>query len=632
MADESRLEQSFRFLVSLPDPVVISDVQGIVIFVNDSTCTVFGYTKEELIGQNVKIFCDPETAQHHQVHVTRYASLRVPTVMGVSGREVFGQHKDKHLIPLSLSLTETIIEGQRLFIATFRDLRRQRETEKQLLQSQEIEVSTSAAMDASQKMLKYVENEVRQPLNGIMGMLDLANEDLERLKKKESGEASLTSFQVRPELLHERVNIAKKCAFHLHNLITNFVDIRKIETDILELSYSNVTLGTVVETVMTSIQPLIEDVSDKVTFEFIEGKGFERAFEYVMDLHRVCEILFHLIGNGLKYTDKGKVSFIISVSREFGSDESVIRFEVKDTGKGIEPSILSKVFPSYQKASETNEPSQLKPPSNQPVTKEALTAMPIQYTSGLQSDKRIFHGVGLGLRLCQLLASLMRGEIGCSSTHPNITYQDGTGSGSTFWFEASFKRVLPTKSPIFQKHNSTNKIATSTRSPMLAQKKQGESRWQSASSLASEESEGEEDEIQTIGTRTNKVHNVRSGKLHFLVADDMKINRQILRTILHKLGHSIDEAVNGLEAVQMVQTNRYDLIFMDVRMPILGGREATLQIRSFPAYRNIPIVAIAGDVCGEDEKRSLDAGMNDVLSKPITRENVAKIIEKVLSH
>jgi len=403
-------------------------------------------------------------------------------------------------------------------------------------------------------------------------------------------------------------------------------------------SLRNLSKATLLQVVHDCLKILKRSIAEKpqVKFTFEPGKGFDPAVEYKADSTRLRQILVNLISNALKFTNAGHVTLKVNVTGQ-GMDD-VVYFEVTDTGLGLAPDGISKIFPissTLEAADGTGTETSgkggvLNVGSTPRRGHQGAVVIPSHhapYVSGTQSDLRTFQGTGLGLRLCQLLTSVMSGCMGCRSVHPPVTNPDGSSSGSTFWFEVPLVR-LSRRSPITDAHHKTSSPVSLPR-PSQGRFSSQLGRESHVLMEGGDNSDSDNEQVMDTSSGFTRQPN-RARRMNFLVVDDMKINRQILRTILHKLGHSIQEAENGEQALQMVETHPFHLIFMDVRMPVLGGREATLRIRSHPneQLRNIPIVAITGDVCDADVKRSMDAGMNAVLTKPITREDVVKVISR----
>ena len=203
------------------------------------------------------------------------------------------------------------------------------------------------------------------------------------------------------------------------------------------------------------------------------------------------------------------------------------------------------------------------------VSEEAKGRLFKPFEQADNSISRRFGGTGLGLSICQRLVKLMDGQIGVT---------DREGGGSLFWFEVVLLRA-----------------------PAPIAKVARPAEWVASESAA------------------------RSGRV--LLAEDNAMNIEIARTILERAGFEVDVALDGREAVAAVRQNRYDLVLMDMRMPKLDGIAATREIRaSEPEGRRIPIVAMTANAMREDQRRCLEAGMDDYLSKPF---QVARLVEMV---
>jgi len=207
------------------------------------------------------------------------------------------------------------------------------------------------------------------------------------------------------------------------------------------------------------------------------------------------------------------------------------------------------------------------------IKQETLPILFDNFTQADMSISRNFEGTGLGLSICKQLVTLMGGEIGVESRF---------GEGSTFWFSI----------PYTEPHSSEDFAPLALSTP------------------------------KTV---------VASRRLNILVAEDNKLNQLLIGQILSKLGHNHTIAGNGKEAVEILKGNDFDLILMDVRMPVLSGLDATQAIRQMEGDKaTTPIIALTADVVPDHQNKYLAAGMDAISTKPIDTVALAQSINRVL--
>ncbi|GIP29834.1 hypothetical protein J23TS9_49640 [Paenibacillus sp. J23TS9] len=290
------------------------------------------------------------------------------------------------------------------------------------------------------------------------------------------------------------------------------------------------------------------------------------------DEGRLRQVLINLVGNAIKFTDTGRVSVSVHLAMDSPEDEMTLEFFVKDTGIGIPTDKLDQLFQSF---------SQLHPAIN-----------------------RKYGGTGLGLSICKKLVELMGGSIG--------VIQEEEEEGTTFYFTLKTEAWTSSDDVTDQCEESNPIIEEEIR-------------------MISSVPESEAMPISRLELPETTLP--RFGLLNILVADDHPVNRQLLTAILNKMGYDPDLAVNGAEAVRAAVEGNYDLIFMDVQMPVIDGIEAVQSIRRQLPQEGLPIIIAVTAFAGADNhKMCLEAGMHDFLSKPVLMSDMERVLEKWSRH
>ena len=405
-----------------------------------------------------------------------------------------------------------------------REIREQQELLEQRIRerTEKLEEAThvaEAASDAKSEFLANISHELRTPMNGIIGMIDVTLD------------TPLTTEQA------ENLRTAQRCAYSLLSLLNEVLDLSKIEAGKMQLEQIPFELRTLLQDCLKSYEPaairkgvaLVAAISPSVP---------EHA---IGDPLRIRQITGNLLSNAVKFTERGSVELHADAA-ESESGDLVLQLVVRDTGVGIPGDKLAHIFEKFTQAD--------------------------------GSVSRKYGGTGLGLAITRKLVELHAGEI-------RVESEVGVG--------ASFYVTLPSGvsiNPARREHSEALQ----------------------ASAL---------DRPLDDGVR-------------ILLVEDNQVNQKVVCAILSKRGFEIAIASDGREALSKLEAGGFDLILMDVQMPVLDGLEATRLIRQDARWSGLPIIAMTAHAMNGDRERCLTAGMDGYIAKPVHPSDLVETIEQFL--
>ncbi len=491
-------EMDYRILAdSITDVIARADLDGRMTYLSPSVEKLVGYRIDEMGEYGLLGLVHPDDFE-------RVAA--VGASVGANGGEESVEYrliaKDGRIVWVDTNITRAAFQGKdgpQEVITVSRDITAREMLKLDLIKAKEQAEAASAAKSA---FLANMSHELRTPLNAVIGFSQSLTHapDLAPAHARHAG------------LIHDS-------GLSLLALINNILDYSRLDSGAKALELSPFQPA---ELIRAAAGQLSLQAAEKNIVLEVQTDG--EAGELSGDVGLIRQVLVNLIGNAIKFTERGKVS--VSVDQTPLNDgDAILRMTVTDTGVGMTEDQLDKVFERFSQADE--------------------------------SATRRYGGAGLGLAICHRAVELMGGRIGAESR---------LGEGSSFWFELKLARPEP--------------------------------------SWAAEVEHGAGGE---------------SDRLRVLVVDDVAANRELVAVLLNPLGADIVNAADGAEAVDLASRGSFDVILMDLQMPVMDGLAATRAIRQFknPRTANVPIVALTANVLPEQVARCFEAGMNGHIGKPI---------------
>ncbi|MEM0963094.1 MAG: ATP-binding protein [Bacteroidota bacterium] len=461
-------------------------------------------------------------------------------------------------------------------VSISRDVTKQKETEAELLERQR---TAEAAAKANSEMLATTSHEIRTLLSGVTGM------------------TSLLLDTTLDEDQRDFVDTIRTSSGTLLAVVNDVLDLSKMDAGMLSLEERPYDVRRLLKNALTVVRQQAEakgldlsaDVADDVP-QIVTG-----------DAMRVQQVLANLLTNAVKFTETGSVHVSIATGPPALGGESVLAFSVKDTGVGIAPERLDAIFERYTQADD--------------------------------SIARTYGGTGLGLAICRRLVEMMGGE---------LTAESRTDGGSVFQFTVIARAEPGTTSDgsIFVDipipGTATNAEVPEAASPTAVESAEAPSASPATAPtkpLSVQPNDAATDAATPPREPQGQVMSMDSmlPSARVLLVEDDPVMQKVTALTLRRLGYLPTVVGNGAKAVTAVRGRPYDLVLMDIMMPVMDGLEATRQIREDHGPHPEPaIVALTANALGGDRERCLEAGCDDYLSKPVAPRELATTLEKAM--
>ena len=495
-----------------PDAMLGCDERDRVVICNRAAEKLWADSSGVLVGQSLRSFLSPDGRAAFKAEMRVMRKAGAPADQNRTCETVL-LSKDGKRVPMRVTLSMTELDGRPMLVLHCVDRSSEIDATRQLGAAL---AQARGANEAKSRFLATVSHEIRTPLNGLLGMHDLLARTV--LDADQRGLA----------------DTAKACGRQLRKLLDDVLDLSKIEAGKLELEN----------------KPF--DVQEQLgrAVRLYAASAEERGLELTVDWHtpqrmllgdsfRIVQVLNNLIDNALKFTEKGSIA--VEVHTELlptDAESCELWVSVADTGPGIPPARMSRIFEVFTQQDET-------------ITRK-------------------FGGSGLGLSLCRQLCQAMGGNIA-------VAARPGGGAVFTFLVRCGAAHGMAP----FQDTRPAEDAAVAL----------------------------------LVGRRV-------------LVVDDNRVNQTLLSRWLRQAGMEVTQAYDGAAGLSAVTAAPFDVILMDMSMPVMNGLEATAAVRALaqsdhePRFATTPIIGISANAMAGDRDACFAAGMNAYVTKPIKRDEL----------
>ena len=653
-----QLKENLNFVDALfntiPQPIYLKDEQGRYMRLNRAFCTFFGVQEEALLGKTVFDLLIPQNAKFHNDYDQLLFAER-GTQVYEANLTIHGRQVDTMYSKAALTRVDGSLIG---LVGTIVDMTNQKNAERTLLQAKE---AAESASRSKSEFLANMSHEIRTPMNGIIGMTDLTlDTELEKHQR-------------------EYLEIVRSSADALLQIINDILDFSKIEAGKMTI-----------EAISFDVNKIVLETLRAMGLRAQE-KGLELALEIapeiprclIGDPGRIRQVMTNLVGNAIKFTETGEVVVRVTMdaldAQQFGKDRILIKLSVTDSGIGIPQDKQQMIFEAFAQEDGSTTRRFGGTGLGLSITKLLVSMMggevQVASTLGVGSTFSVTMNVGIDQaappKQVNASPTALRGlrMMAVDDNHTNLAIMRATfarwgvehvchTSGQAALDYCNADNPVPDCIVMDFAMPSMNGFEAAKHISSIAKYKHVPIVMLSSTGMPGDATKAKEFGIQSYllkptsqdelsiainNLRTTgraqqqanadvarQAHRDSNVSLDIMLVEDNLSNQKLAQALLKKWGHKVEIANNGVESLEKHAQHKFDLILMDLQMPLMGGFEATAKIREREkaGTPRTPIVAMTANALEGDREKCIEGGMDDYLSKPFKSDAFQAMLKR----